>query len=532
MRIPTVFVAPFQYRCLWFFACAVLGWCAVTSTQDSTAADKPARVLGDIDVVRVQELYHLTDVFGNKIWPGFDTRKIPIAINNDNKEELLVGHPNPSKEYHPFQDFEFQGRPVMIRDGVNRYGPKGGGWAVDIGGKQTAYVSTLRQGADTAPYLALILHECFHCFQKEYRQRAEGGGGELPEDDPVYSALIGLESRILKAALEEPNDAKARALARMFVAVRHERRKDMPTRLIVLEGEQEYSEGTATYSQARLYQLLMEEGSFKPAHEGKDPQYRGFPNAEREYRGMISAVVPPPSRPITFFHSMYQHGMAQGLILDRVRPQWKEEMREKGMTQFALLEKEFPPPADGEKELLGEASRQFGYDDLLTQQKKLVAERLDLIRRYIDAPGRRYCIYYSRIHKGFNWEPFGPVYPVPASLEKELAEKRKGLGQAQETIPARRTVWVGGIRRFEMAGLTFSSRDTPVVFGVEYIEWIDPDPAPDKSDMKITCDRQEEETYSTVKIETDGFTLDADKARIEWSKDVVRIYPESKQSGK
>jgi len=131
---------------------------------------------------------------------------------------------------------------------------------------------------------------------------------------------------------------------------------------------------------------------------------------------------------------MYQHGMAQGLILDRVRPRWKEEMREKGMTQFALLEKELPAPAEGEQKLLAEAKKQFDYDDLLTQQKKLVAERLDLIRRYLDAPGRRYCVYHSRIRPGFNWEPFGPVYPVPASLEKELAEKRKGLGQAEERI--------------------------------------------------------------------------------------------------
>jgi hypothetical protein len=525
MRIPTMVAAPFHYRCVWFLASAALCWCASAGAQDSTAADKPARALGEIDVVRIQELHHLTDVFGTRIWPGFDTRKIPIAINNDNREELLIGHPNPPKEYHPFQSFELQGPPVLIREGVNRYGPKGGGWAVDIGGKHTAYVSTLREGADTASYLALILHECFHCCQKEYRQRAEGGGGELPEDDPLYSALIGLESRILKAAFEEPNDAKARALARMFVAVRHERRKDMPTRLIILEGEQEYSEGTATYSQARLYQLLMEEGSFKPAHEGKDPQYRGFPDARQEYQRMVAAIIAPQGRPLTFFHAMYNHGMAQCLLLDRMRPAWKEEMSAQGMTQFALLEKEFPIAADEAKELLAWARERFGYDSLLTQQKKLVGERLDLIRRYIDAPGRRYCIYYSRIRQGFNWEPFGPVYPVPASLEKELAQKRKGPGQAEEAPRARRTVWVGGIRRFEMTGLTFSSRDTPVVFGLEYIEWIDPDPAPDKSDMKITCDRQEEETYIALKIETDGFTLQANKARIEWSKDVVKVYP-------
>lgn len=162
MKIPALVASLFQHRRAWHFACAALCWCEIAGVQDSMATDPPARALGEIDVIRVQELHHITDVFGNKIWPGFDTRKVPRAINNDNKEELLVGHPNPPKEYHPFKDFELNGRPVLVRDGANRYGPRGGGWAVDIGGKQTAYVSTLREGSDTAPYLSLILHECFH----------------------------------------------------------------------------------------------------------------------------------------------------------------------------------------------------------------------------------------------------------------------------------------------------------------------------------------------------------------------------------
>jgi hypothetical protein len=410
----------------------------------------------------------------------------------------------------------------LIRDGVNRYGPKGGGWAVKIGGKQTAYVSTLKEGRDTEGYLSLILHECFHCFQKDYRQRADGAGGELPEDDPIYSAMIGLESRILKAALDEPNDENVRKLAKMFVAVRCERRKDIPENLILLEGENEYSEGTATYSQARMYQLIAEQGGFTPAFKGKDPQYRGFPKAKSEYQRMISSIIPPRGHPVTFFHAMYKHGMAQCLVLDRVRPGWKEKMRQKGMTQFALLEKEFPLHENEEKELLAEAKKRFGYDDVLTEQKKLVDERLNLIRGYIYAPGRRYRFYHDKIHKGFNWNPSGPVYHIPESLEKEFVEKRKKLGH-HERIQNHRTIWVGGLHPFKKNGFTFESVKTPILFGHEYFEWIDPDPAPDKSDMKIECESREGETYVGVKIKTDGFTLEADKARIEWSEDIVKI---------
>ena len=506
--------------------------------QDVAGTGEPERRLGEIDVTRIRELHHIIDTFGEEIWPGFDTRKTPVAINNDDREELLVGHPDPPKEFRPFEDFKLHDQPVMIRDGVTRYGPRGGGWAVEIGGKHAAYVSTLKEDGDTERYLSLMLHECFHCFQKGYRQRADGAHGEIPGDDPTYSAMIGLESRILKATLDEPCDKKARELAKMFVAVRHERRKDMPANLVILEGEQEYSEGTATYSQARMYQLLAEEGGIEPKSQGKDPQYQGFPNAKEEYDRVVSRVIPPKGQPITYFHSMYNHEMAQCLVLDRVRPGWKKEMREKGMTQFALLEKQFSLEEKAGKKLLAEAKKRFDYDDLQTEQKKLVDERLDLIRGHIDATGRRYQIHHGRM-KGFKWKPVGPVYHVPESLEKELAKKREKaietegetlvdllsqLFQEQKKIPHGRTVWVGGIRRFEKEGMVFESGDTPVIFGSDYLEWFDPDPAPDKSDMRIESQKEDEGTHLGVKIKTDGFTLEADKARIEWSKDVVEIH--------
>ncbi len=222
---------------------------------------------------------------------------------------------------------------------------------------------------------------------------------------------------------------------------------------------------------------------------------------------------------------MYNHGMAQGLVLDRVRPGWKKETRERGMTQFALLAREFPLAEHAGKELLAEAKNRFAYDDLLARQKKLVRERLDLIRRYVDTPGRHYRIYHGRIRAGFKWKPAGPVYHVPASLEKELVEKRKKTENAAERITSRRLVWAGGIRRFEKEGLLFESGATPVIFGSEYLEWIDPHPGPDKSDMKIDAKSEVAGLYVGAKLKTSGFSLEAPRARVEWSKDLVKIYP-------
>lgn len=288
-------------RWLWGPLAVAIMSCAPIS-QLEVGPQTAQRPLGAIDVARIRQLHHLTDELGDDLWSGFDTRKIPIAINNHDREEMLVGHPDPPPEFHPFADFELNGQPVMIREGVTRYGPRSGGWAIELGGEDTAYVG-VPEGDEipTETYLSLLLHECFHCYQKDYRESAEGLHGELPNDDAVYSALIELESRILKAALEESAAEQLRNLAAMFVAVRHERRQDLPEHLILMEGEQEYAEGTATYVQMRMVQLLAERGGLPWVSEVEDPRYGGFAAAGERYREEVAGLLPAGSRPTTFF---------------------------------------------------------------------------------------------------------------------------------------------------------------------------------------------------------------------------------------
>ncbi|UCH92656.1 MAG: hypothetical protein JSV88_20495, partial [Candidatus Aminicenantes bacterium] len=71
----------------------------------------------ELEILRIKELFRLTDMFGDKIWPGFDTRKIPIAVNYNNRQEVLINHPNPPKEFRVFKGVELEGQPIMIRGG-------------------------------------------------------------------------------------------------------------------------------------------------------------------------------------------------------------------------------------------------------------------------------------------------------------------------------------------------------------------------------------------------------------------------------
>ena len=66
----------------------------------------------------------------------------------------------------------------------------------------------------------------------------------------------------------------------------------MPQNLVLREREEEYDEGAATYSQARMYQLMAEKGGLTPLDKDKDPQHHGFPNAKTDYERMISEIPP------------------------------------------------------------------------------------------------------------------------------------------------------------------------------------------------------------------------------------------------
>ena len=494
---------------------------------EPTPTPAVGRDLGRIDVDRIRELHHLTDVLGDELWPGFDTRRIPVAVNNDDRQELLIGHPSPPKEFEAFRGHEIDGKPVMIRAGVTRYGPRGGGWAVRLGGEHTAYVSVLGKGQSTERYLSLLLHECFHVYQRRYRARGQGRLAPLPTDDPVYAAMIGLESRILHAALGEEQEEKLRELCRMFVAVRHERRKSLSAGIVRNEGAQEYNEGTATYIQARLFQLLAKRGGIKPVVADGDARYKGFVGATARYRTFRARVLPATTRPITFFHSQYQNGMAQCLLLDRVRPKWKEEMRERGRTQFDLFEREFPIEEREHGALRTGAGKRFGHDELLAAQKKLVGDRLAKIKSLLHTEGRRYRVYHSAIRGRFKWKPRGPVYNVPASLlgdeaEAIVIEHEHGTSRI---LDPNVTIWGGGIRRFEKGGLLFESGAVPVLFRPDYLEWIDTDPDAEGKDFEIRSKRVVDGVHHELKITTDGFTLSVDRARVEKSDDVVTVHP-------
>ena len=317
--------------------------------------------------------------------------------------------------------------------------------------------------------------------------------------------MIGLESRILHAAVEETDDDEARTLAKMFLAVRRARRVGLSDDVVRTEVDDEYNEGTAKYVQVRLVQLLGERGGLERKYD--IPRYESFETASTDLERFIQEILPKVEAPITFFHAMYNAGMAQCLLLDRFRPGWKAEMRAKGSSQTALLDRQFPLEEEELADLVLIAKKRFDHAALEAGQAKIIDTELSAIRKLYEGPGRRYRIYTAAIPGPQRRKVRGRAYRVPPSMA---------------TARGRIVIWTRGMW-LQKGDLRLTTKNVPITVHPAYVEWIDREPAADGSDFHIEYDRVERGVYEGLRVTTDGFVLEVGRASIRRSENVVSI---------
>lgn len=536
------------------------------------------------EVARIREAYHLTDLYGDAIWPGFDLRKIPILVSVDDREELLFGHPHPPEGFRVLDGFEIDGAPIYSREPVTF---TFAGTARPVNGEWTGLVTpSAMSKPGTDFYLTTLLHECFHAYQARFRGRAAGNANE--RFDAQYYAFIGLESRILAAVLDAGSDQDIAELARMFVAVREARLASVsasPARAggredphasesalgpdqdqALCEAEDEFSEGTATYAQTKLHQLLADAGGIHPIGDFVDPDYRGFAHAGELHADIIAEIVAPRTGRFDVHHSKYFNGMAICFLLDRVRPTWKQEVSSRApdpdapVAHVALVAKsrgsdgaarkvgeaggvggrehqsaedaiapnpwglvmcQFPVPEADRAKLLSAAQSRFGYDELLADQATKIEARLSTMREILLAPGTRYRISYSGLGSAVTTTR-GPYHLIPTFVAEEVDRARGGdQPSGRRSVYDDALICEGGVPKLIATGILFESEQVPVVKTYRFLEWVDrSQPA---GELSIKSVRREGSVYEGLRLTTPGFTLSADRAEVAMGENLVEI---------
>lgn len=309
------------------------------------------------------------------IWPGFQPESIPVVYVLPGTGKLILG---------------WTGK---LPEGFDELADAAGaGWAPEtapgaastsIGLEGRTVAQLVVDELEPASLFGTAVHEMFHAFQagvsRNDRRFGQGENSFLvtryPVFDPVNEAEIALEGRLLAAALNAEDDARARELAQQFVAVRESRQRSLDAELAEFEIAAELNEGLAQYAGVRALRLLAEE-------PGVD--WRDVARAEaRQMLGDLDDLTERRER--SFRLRYYRTGAAQALLLDRLAGGgWKARLVESNLSLHDLLA-ETVGYRERERELRRLAGRAFDSAALAASARRSVAELRESRRARVDS---------------------------------------------------------------------------------------------------------------------------------------------------
>lgn len=325
--------------------------------------------LPDLDKARLAETLHLKQELGDQVWPGLAVAEIPILLWND-EDSFLVNYDGETAVPAGWQMVTvdtFQGQSYYRRataDSQNFAVQVGDQWAASMGTKLQAdlFVREMIQGLlpppinQIVPYSLLIqpsevqltgvLHEAFHVFQRDMA-RAHFDDAELAyrHGAAYWAADVEMnqaweqEIDLLVQALDASSDEQVAGLVAQFLVHRRERRQahGLDPDLVAFERRFEWLEGLAKYVELEIWRQAAETDDYRPfpvmAEDPDFDAYAGFDGRWSQEIGQMKRQADQEGD--TRF---YYTGMAQAVLLDRLAPDWKEQVMEDGVWLEDLLE--------------------------------------------------------------------------------------------------------------------------------------------------------------------------------------------------
>ncbi|MFO7743745.1 MAG: hypothetical protein R6X31_15710, partial [Anaerolineae bacterium] len=335
------------------------------------------------------EMFHLRRALGSQVWPGWGEAEIPVIVHNE-AYVFLVGYPEgetppdgwvrvPRDEQRggPWEAVPgdtFQGQPYYRQQLVgteetpeNFTVRVGESWAVTLWTREYARVSFFSEFPGEVPpllrpvvpyrlvwrfllgatetYVGALAHEAFHAYQgmeaPERLYAAEFAGplesGYPWHDDEAESAWQA-ELDALHGAVKASSDAEAADLAGEFLVRREERRRAhaLSGEMVDFERQREWLEGLAKYAELSIQLEAALDEDYSPVPEiHDDPHFNGYGSRERFWRQQVDEITRMTGRSgeVRFYYS----GFAQGVLLDRLMPDWKSRVWDEDVWLETLL---------------------------------------------------------------------------------------------------------------------------------------------------------------------------------------------------
>jgi hypothetical protein len=320
--------------------------------------------LDPLDKIRLEEALHLKAALGDEVWPGLGETVIPVSLHNQ-AYSFLVGFPGvPPADWEVVEGDDFQGKPYYRKaekDAQNFAIPIGDTWAAGMATKSETdrFLVELYQGIlppvieQVFPYRLLlqptetqiggVLHESFHVFQAlNTPERLDTAEKAHKLGERYWSAenldLWKEEMSLLAKALEAKTDAEAAELARQFLAHREGRRQQvgMAPELVDYERQLEWEEGLAKNVELAFLKQAHETVDYQPvAAMSADDSFKAYQAFKQRWSQELIQMKLEVNQKGEV--SLYQTGMAQAFLLDRLSPGWKAKAFAEGVFLEDLL---------------------------------------------------------------------------------------------------------------------------------------------------------------------------------------------------
>jgi hypothetical protein len=278
------------------------------------------------------------------LWPGFDPKRVPLAIY-DGERTVLVRHPSPPPEFK-------QEGGLWIYAG--QHSGMRANTSTELGGVTTAtLLLDPQRGRDARKWASVLTHETFHVFQRERHPAWSGNEAELftyPLDAERLAARR-LESEAFRRALAAKDLKDVVCWSGKALDLRRQRYASLPAGSVAYERGTELNEGLAAFVENLA--LGDTDGPDLPAGEYSAEDIR---------------------------NRAYAIGAAQAALLDRVDPGWRKALEEgqganlDEMLTRALAGKPGSPCALSSEESAAAAARAREDVARLSQEKQKLRE--------------------------------------------------------------------------------------------------------------------------------------------------------------
>lgn len=344
--------------------------------------------LSELEKARLSEAIHLRNTLGDAAFSDWGEADIPLIVYNE-EYAFLIGYPHPPDGWSkvpsnlqrggPWEeviDDNFEGQ-TYYRQKLPAYGVTPEAFTVKVGDRWVASLQTFewmkislaKQFRQDLPgflkpifpyrlavgiffnssdqYITSLLHESFHAYQGMV------AGGRLESSEKSNSSVHNRypwsneklqadwqnELDLLVEAVQASSEQQMRDLAQQFLNQRAARRSanGLSQEFIRYEQQREWLEGTAKYIELEIWRQAAETPGYSPVPVlSGDPDFKDYKTFESFYNQQIQQTsrMANDEGDGRFYYS----GMSQAILLDRLKPDWKENLMSENVYLEDLLQ--------------------------------------------------------------------------------------------------------------------------------------------------------------------------------------------------